>query len=103
MYELDTSVEARILYRGDRARVEQKLREFPPQQQRRWVANPLLEWLLQTYTNQLIGGMVANPASSSASASTATSKAADAKKDKVDDKKEDSDNESETGMFDLFD
>jgi len=102
MYELDTSVEARILYRGDRARVEQKLREFPPQQQRRWVANPLLEWLLQTYTNQLIGGMVANPASSS-NASTATSKAADAKKDKVDDKKEDSDNESETGMFDLFD
>jgi hypothetical protein len=48
MHDLDNSVAARILRRPDRARLEQELSRYDHAAQKRWLANPALEWLLQS-------------------------------------------------------
>ena len=104
MYDLDSTVEAKLVGRSDRVAIEQKLREMPPEQQRRWMANPIVEWLIQSYMNQLVGGLArsATGAASCTDTSMAKQTAAETKPDVKDD---DSDNNSdaEGGMFDLFD
>lgn len=54
MYSIDTRVTEKILHRPDREQLEESLSHYPPAAQRRIVANPRLEGLLQGFINNLL-------------------------------------------------
>jgi hypothetical protein len=65
MFELCPTIQESLMekYPNDssRARVEDKLKEYPPAAQKRWVTNPLVEFILQGYINNLAAGNRAVP------------------------------------------
>ena len=96
MYALDPTVQEKILHRKDRAAVEAKLAQYPLEQQKRWVANPIVEWLLESYLQNLTRGVAAT-GSSTKSTGNATAKASETLE-----KKSESESEEEE-MYSLFD
>lgn len=99
-YSIEASVAEKILGRRDRAQLENELSKYPEATQKRWVANPAVEGLLQKYINDLIGNMRSAPSAPQTATSTKAFEKPTKKEkepEKVDD---DSDGE---GMFGLFD
>lgn len=68
-YDLDASTQAKLLHLPDRAHVEHELSKYPPATQRRWVANPALEFLLQNWLHGLTAGSVGASGASGSSGS----------------------------------
>lgn len=108
MHSIEPTVAEKILKRPDRAQIEAELTNYPHAQQKRWVANPLLEWLLQSFQANLTRGAGQGPVGSpSAAVSGAAGAAGAAETGKVkatmkEDIKEDSDEEG-AGFFGMFD
>ena len=104
-YNLDPIVEEKISERRDRHNLEHELRKYTPETQKRWVANPAVEGILQSYINSLIGNMSAsnnrNMSANSNKTSSASTKEATKEKEKK--KEEPAESDEETGLFDLFD
>lgn len=94
MYQLDPDVEEKLVHHRDRARLEAKLREYPPDEQRKWMANPAVSFILHSFMNQLLGGIIAGPVDTKQ-----TNAKADTEKQTS--KKEDSSDDDP--MMDLFD
>ena len=108
MHHVDPAVVEKILGRPDRSQLEAELAKYPPAQQKRWVANPLLEWLLQSFHANLTKSAVHTPGSHAPGRSTAVSPVspeAERKKERTATLKEDikEDSDEEGGMFGLFD
>lgn len=103
-HPIDPSVQEKLLPRRDRAKVEAKLSEYPLAAQKRWVANPMLEFLLQSYTNSLIGGITRSPTAMDPAKKPNEPKETPKESQKASgkpDKDASSDDEGEA-MFDLF-
>lgn len=103
-YDIDPNVRDKVKekYPDDKkqqARIETELSKYPPNAQRSWVANPIVEYILQGYIASLqgrAGGAVQTIRTSDVSASPDS-----VKKDVATD--DDDANEEEPSMFNLFD
>jgi hypothetical protein len=99
MHEIDNSVAARILRRPDRAILETELSKYNAAAQRRWVANPALEWLLQTFLGDVTrGARQTIPAESAEKAGPAKPN-----EEKPAAPEPDTESDAEEGIFAMFD
>lgn len=111
VYEVDLAVQEKIAGRSDRHRLQNELSKYPPDVQKRWVANPVVEYLIQNYMNRLVSGIVSPMSPQNTSNQVNAKDKVDAKdkadagnKDDAKDKDEKSDDsDQEGGMFNLFD
>ena len=107
-YQISPGVSEKLISNPKRAEIEQKLSEYTPQTQKRWVANPLLEALLQGYMNSIVQNACTQPASYSHANPTVQENEAGKKKVAEEDTKgapSAADDEDEDGpsLFNLFD
>jgi len=99
MYELDNSVAARILRRPDRPQLEAELQKYDPAAQKRWVANPAVEWLLQSF----IGSIASAPRPAISAKESASQPDKPQNKPPTKEPDSDSGSEGEVGLFGMFD